>query len=36
MSHEIWSVWMSDRYAYRSSWSEDDGMYVGLCADFRS
>lgn len=26
----------SDRYTYRISWSEDDGEYVGLCAEFPS
>ena len=25
---------MSDRYAYRVLWSEEDAMYVGLCAEF--
>ncbi|MCH9756992.1 MAG: type II toxin-antitoxin system HicB family antitoxin [Gammaproteobacteria bacterium] len=27
---------MSDRYAYRVMWSEDDAEYVGLCAEFPS
>ena len=26
----------NDRYAYRVTWSEDDGKYVGLCAEFPS
>ncbi len=26
----------SDRYTYRVTWSEDDGEYVGLCAEFPS
>ena len=25
-----------DRYTYRLTWSEDDGEYVGLCAEFPS
>jgi len=25
-----------DRYTYRLTWSEDDGEYVGLCAEFTS
>jgi len=25
---------MSDKYAYRVVWSEDDAEYVGLCAEF--
>lgn len=25
-----------DRYAYRVIWSNEDGMYVGLCAEFGS
>jgi predicted HicB family RNase H-like nuclease len=25
-----------DRYTYRVTWSEEDGEYVGLCAEFRS
>jgi len=25
-----------DRYTYRVSWSEEDGEYVGLCAEFPS
>jgi predicted HicB family RNase H-like nuclease len=25
-----------DRYAYRVIWSEEDGEYVGLCAEFPS
>jgi len=25
-----------DRYTYRVTWSEDDGEFVGLCADFPS
>lgn len=24
----------NDRYTYRVTWSEDDGEYVGLCAEF--
>jgi len=24
------------RYTYRVTWSEDDGQYVGLCAEFSS
>ncbi len=27
---------MNDRYTYRVTWSEDDGEYVGLCAEFPS
>lgn len=27
---------MRDRYTYRVSWSEDDGEYVGTCAEFPS
>lgn len=26
----------SDKYTYRVTWSEDDGEYVGLCAEFPS
>lgn len=26
----------NDRYTYRVTWSEDDGEYVGLCAEFPS
>ena len=26
----------NDRYTYRVMWSEDDGDYVGLCAEFPS
>lgn len=26
----------NDRYTYRITWSEDDGEYVGLCAEFPS
>ena len=25
---------MSDRYTYRALWSQEDQMYVGLCAEF--
>ena len=25
---------MNDRYTYRVTWSEEDGMYIGLCAEF--
>ena len=25
-----------DHYTYRVTWSEDDGEYVGLCAEFMS
>ena len=25
---------MSDRYTYRVLWSQEDQMYVGLCAEF--
>lgn len=25
-----------DRYTYRITWSEDDGEYIGLCAEFPS
>ena len=25
-----------DRYTYRATWSEEDGEYVGLCAEFPS
>ena len=27
---------MIDKYAYRIVWSEEDGEYVGLCAEFPS
>jgi len=27
---------MKDHYAYRVSWSSEDGEYVGLCAEFPS
>ena len=27
---------MTDKYAYRVVWSDDDGEYVGLCAEFPS
>jgi len=26
----------NDRYTYRITWSEEDGEYVGLCAEFPS
>ena len=26
----------NDKYTYRITWSEDDGEYVGLCAEFPS
>ncbi|HSR54106.1 MAG TPA: toxin-antitoxin system HicB family antitoxin [Acidobacteriota bacterium] len=26
----------NDRYSYRVIWSEEDGEYVGLCAEFQS
>ena len=26
---------MSDHYTYRITWSNEDGEYVGLCAEFR-
>ena len=26
----------NDRYTYRVTWDEDDGEYVGLCAEFPS
>ena len=26
----------NDHYTYRVTWSEDDGEYVGLCAEFMS
>lgn len=29
-------VLQNDRYTYRVTWSEDDGEYVGLCAEFPS
>ncbi len=25
---------MTDRYTYRVIWSEEDGEYIGLCAEF--
>ncbi len=25
-----------DRYTYRVTWSDEDGEYVGLCAEFPS
>jgi predicted HicB family RNase H-like nuclease len=27
---------MDDKYTYRVTWSEEDGEYVGLCAEFSS
>lgn len=27
---------LNDRYTYRVTWSEEDGEYVGLCAEFPS
>jgi predicted HicB family RNase H-like nuclease len=27
---------MMDKYTYRVTWSEEDGEYVGLCAEFPS
>ena len=27
---------INDHYTYRVTWSEDDGEYVGLCAEFPS
>ena len=27
---------MRDKYTYRVTWSEEDGEYVGLCAEFPS
>ena len=27
---------MNDHYTYRVTWSEEDGEYVGLCAEFPS
>ena len=29
-------VLRNDRYTYRVTWSEEDGEYVGLCAEFPS
>jgi predicted HicB family RNase H-like nuclease len=29
-------VLRDDRYTYRVTWSEEDGEYVGLCAEFPS
>ena len=29
-------VLANDRYTYRVTWSEEDGEYVGLCAEFAS
>ncbi len=29
-------VLKNDRYTYRVTWSEEDGEYVGLCAEFPS
>ena len=26
----------NDHYTYRVTWSEEDGEYVGLCAEFQS
>ena len=26
----------NDRYTYRVTWSEEDGEYIGLCAEFSS
>lgn len=26
----------NDRYSYRAIWSEEDGQYIGLCAEFPS
>ena len=27
---------INDKYTYRMTWSEDDGEYLGLCAEFPS
>jgi len=27
---------ITDRYTYRVTWSQEDGEYVGLCAEFPS
>jgi predicted HicB family RNase H-like nuclease len=27
---------LNDKYTYRVTWSEEDGEYVGLCAEFPS
>lgn len=27
---------MDDKYTYRVTWSEEDGEYIGLCAEFPS
>ena len=27
---------MNDKYTYRITWSEEDGEYLGLCAEFPS
>lgn len=27
---------MMDKYTYRVTWSEEDGEYIGLCAEFPS
>ncbi len=27
---------MNDKYTYRVTWSEEDGEYIGLCAEFPS
>ena len=27
---------INDKYTYRITWSEDDGEYIGLCAEFPS
>ena len=24
----------TDRYTYRVTWSDEDGMFIGLCAEF--
>jgi len=29
-------ILQNDRYTYRVTWSEEDGEYVGLCAEFPS
>jgi predicted HicB family RNase H-like nuclease len=29
-------VLMNDKYTYRVTWSEEDGEYLGLCAEFPS
>ena len=33
---KVLGIIMNDKYTYRVTWSEEDGEYVGLCAEFPS